>query len=81
MTYRVQYSDEAQSNVAALSRPTRRAFEADVNTLAADPYGRGSIALRGRDYREVLLGGCITVYWVSGAEVRVISVVRVQGPP
>ncbi|MGC0417223.1 type II toxin-antitoxin system RelE family toxin [Embleya sp. AB8] len=80
MTYRVQYSGEAQANVDALPADIRRRFDADLARLAGDPYGMGSKAIRERDYRQTVLGGCITVYYV-GATVRVVSVVRVQGPP
>ncbi|MFI1865237.1 hypothetical protein [Streptomyces jumonjinensis] len=78
--YRVKYGDVALASLKALSSETRRKFEADIRRLAADPYGLESRAIKEQDYREALLGGCITVYYVSGA-IRIVSVTRVQGPP
>ncbi|GLF96891.1 type II toxin-antitoxin system RelE family toxin [Streptomyces yaizuensis] len=78
--YRVQYSTEARACLDALSGPARARFDTGVGALAADPYGAGSVAIRERDYRQALVGGCVTVYYVS-AGVRVVSVTRAQGPP
>ena len=80
MSFLVQYSGEARANIDALPSETRRRFDDDLARLAGDPYGMGSTAIRERDYRQALLGGCVTVYYV-GQTVRVVSVVRVQGPP
>ncbi|MER6915145.1 hypothetical protein ABT354_26000 [Streptomyces sp. NPDC000594] len=78
--YRVQYSTEARVCLDALTGPARDRFDMGVRSLAADPYGAGSVAIREPDYRQALVGGCVTVYYVS-AGVRVLSVTRAQGPP
>ncbi|MBY6306425.1 hypothetical protein I3J09_27580 [Streptomyces clavuligerus] len=64
----------------ALSGTARARFDTGLRSLASDPYGSGSVAIRERDYRQALVGGCVTVYYVS-AGVRVLSVTRAQGPP
>ncbi|MER7047034.1 type II toxin-antitoxin system RelE family toxin [Streptomyces jumonjinensis] len=78
--YRVRYADVALASLKALPSETRRRFEADIRRLAADPYGLNSKALKEQDYREAVVGGCITVYYVS-TTVEIVSVTRVQGPP
>jgi hypothetical protein len=80
LTYRVEYSDVALASRDALAREVRRAFDTGMSALASDPYGAGSTAIRERDYRQAVIGGCVTVYYV-GAEIRVVSVTRIQGPP
>nr|WP_202512020.1 hypothetical protein [Streptomyces sp. SID3343] len=58
----------------------RARFDREIDSVANDPYGSGSTAIRERDYRQAVVGGCITVYYVSDA-VKVVSVTRVQEPP
>ncbi|GCD99681.1 type II toxin-antitoxin system RelE family toxin [Embleya hyalina] len=80
MSYRVQFSTEARAAVAALRPDVRARFDREIGGIADDPYGHGSTAIRERDYRQALVGGCITIYYVSN-EVKVVSVTRVQEPP
>ncbi|GCD99762.1 hypothetical protein [Embleya hyalina] len=78
--YRVQYGDIARTSREALPATRRSLFDRDIDRLADDPYGCGSYAVRDKDTREALVGGCVTLYLVSDG-VLVVTVVRLQGPP
>ncbi|OKH90813.1 type II toxin-antitoxin system RelE family toxin [Streptomyces uncialis] len=78
--YQVQFSNVARATVAALPPDVRSRFDTGIKKLAADPYGAGSKPIKEPDYRQALVGGCITSYYVS-TTVEVVSVTRVQGPP
>ncbi|MFI6984987.1 type II toxin-antitoxin system RelE/ParE family toxin [Embleya sp. NPDC050154] len=79
MSFRVRYAKDAQADVHDLASEPRRRFDTELARLAGDPFGRESIALGERDYRQVRLGGCIATYHAD-EDARIVSVVRVMGP-
>lgn len=76
--YRIQYAPQAEASLKAMQQDARGGFErAMAKTLGRDPYGHGSVQLKGdRDYREVTVGGAFVVYYVS-AELLVVTAVRI----
>jgi hypothetical protein len=80
VSYTVQFGDIARASRDALPPDQRRRFDAGMASLARDPYGSGSRAVRDKDTRQALVGGCVTMYLVSSG-VLVVTVVRLQGPP
>ncbi|MFE3768753.1 type II toxin-antitoxin system RelE/ParE family toxin [Streptomyces sp. NPDC059122] len=78
-TYRIQYADPAEAARKAMPPEARTGFERAMGkTLSVDPYGHGSIAVKGgdRDYREVTVAGTFVVYDVS-ASILVVTAVRI----
>lgn len=76
--YRIQFAPQADEARRAMPRAARARFEREMaRTLGADPYGHGSVSIRGdADRREATIAGVIVVYYVSRA-VMVVTAVRV----
>lgn len=76
MSYSVQWSPDCDKVRSQLSSGQRRSLDAGVASIARDPYGPGTAAMRDRDHRQASAGEFIVVYQVS-AGLMFITVVRI----
>lgn len=74
--YRVQYSDEATDALKRMTPARRLRFGQEIAAVAATPHRYGRALDNSGDYREAVLAGAVTVYWISDS-VLVVSVVRI----
>lgn len=74
--YRVQYSNEALDALKKMATARRATFDQAIARVAADPHSHGRALDKTGDYREAVLAGAVTVYWISRG-VLVVSVVRI----
>ncbi|MFI6588538.1 hypothetical protein [Embleya sp. NPDC050493] len=79
MSFRMWFAQDAQAGLHALPSETRRRFDAELGRIAEDPYHPDSLAITGRDFRHVLLAGCVAAYHVD-EDARLVSVIRIEGP-
>lgn len=78
MSYRVAYGPDAAKALDSMPASLRRSFDRAMDSIARDPYGSGSSAIRGeRDHRDATVAGCFVVYYVSRS-VLTVTVVRIQ---
>jgi mRNA-degrading endonuclease RelE of RelBE toxin-antitoxin system len=77
VSYRVQYTNQAEDGLKPLSGQQIRAFKNAVDSsLGRDPYGSGSSQVgNDRDRREATISGVFVRYTVS-AGVLVVAVTR-----
>ena len=74
--YRVQYSNEALDALKKMAAVRRAKFDQEIVRVAAEPHAHGRALDQSGDYREAVLAGAVTVYWISRG-VLVVSVVRI----
>ncbi|MFF7246280.1 hypothetical protein ACFZBU_20485 [Embleya sp. NPDC008237] len=81
MSYRVQYTNEAEDGLKPLSSGQVRSFKNAVDSsIGRDPYGSGSVQVGGdRDRREATISGVFVRYTIS-AGVLVVTVTRTVAP-
>lgn len=73
-TYGVQYTDDASTQIEALSDDVQATVEQRVRTLAAfNPYAHGVQVDGIPDRRRVLVDGISVYFWVS-EEVKMLTV-------
>ncbi|MGC0417517.1 hypothetical protein [Embleya sp. AB8] len=77
MSYRVQYTNEAEDGLKPLSAGQVRAFKNAVDSsIGRDPYGSRSTQVgNDRDRREATISGVFVRYTIS-AGVLVVTVTR-----
>ncbi|MFE2044714.1 type II toxin-antitoxin system RelE/ParE family toxin [Streptomyces sp. NPDC059477] len=75
---RVQFSDRARAQWAAMKPGPRDALDAGMRRLAAAPYGLGSERAPGRpqtkDRRVVSFPDAIVLYWVHDSVLTITAV-------
>lgn len=78
MSYRVQYSDRARTQRAAMKPGVRDALDAGMRRLAADPYRLRSAQAPGRpqtkERRIVSFPDAIVLYWVHDSVLTITAV-------
>ncbi|WP_405640531.1 hypothetical protein [Streptomyces uncialis] len=76
--FRVQFSDRARMQRAAMKPGPRDALDAGMRRLAASPYGLGSEQAPGRpqtkDRRVVSFSDAIVLYWVHDSVLTITAV-------
>ncbi|MFI5617851.1 hypothetical protein [Streptomyces sp. NPDC051567] len=79
---RVAFTDEAGAGRDALEAEDRKTFDAGIVAVARDPYGYGSVAVRGnRDRREATVRSVAFVRYEVSVSVVTVTVLRVVPAP
>lgn len=76
MAYRIAYAGQADAARREMTPDRRREFDTAMKrTIGADPYGHGSVAIRGeKDRREATVANAFVVFYVARGALTVTAV-------
>ncbi|MFI1012287.1 hypothetical protein [Streptomyces sp. NPDC020965] len=79
---RVAFTNEANAGRHALKAEHRKTFDAGIGAIARDPYGCGSVAVRGnRERRDATVGSVAFIRYEVSVSVVTVTVLRVVPTP
>ncbi|WP_435840846.1 hypothetical protein [Streptomyces cinnamoneus] len=82
MSYRIAYTNDADTERRSLTVERRKLFENGMTALALNPYGCGSSAVRGdHDRRDATVGNIAFITYLVSPSVVTVTVVKLVPLP